>query len=354
MCLEKLRESIDKLDESLVKLINERALIVRQIGRLKAEGSTNVYAPAREKAVYDHAASANKGPISDKALTAVFREIMSGCIALEKPLRIAYLGPEGTFTHWAALSKFGDCVAYVPCGSMDEVFTEAERKRVDYGVVPVENSSEGGIRETLSRFLESAVRVCAEITLDIHHALLAKGPIGEITKVYSKGTVFAQTRGWLKSNLPGVDLVDVASTGRGAELAAREPGAAAIGHASLAAAYGLNVLADNIEDLAHNVTRFFVLGDHTSEPTGNDKTTILCSVKDKPGALYDLLKPFKDRDVNMTFIESFPSPRVAWQYYFFIDLTGHPEDEGTRLALEKMRQECETFRVLGAYPRCAE
>lgn len=351
MSLDKLRRRIDEIDEQIVRLINQRAEVVVEVGERKAKDKTHIYAPAREQAVYRHVAEVSTGPMSEKALRGVFREVMSGCIELGEPLTITYLGPSGTFTHMAARSRFGDSVSFVPCGSMDQVFTEVERKRADYGVVPVENSTEGGIRETLARFLGSPLNVCAEIALEIHHCLLAKCPMEQITKVYTKGTVFAQTRAWLKGHLPNVELLDVASTSRGAELAAAEPGAAAIGHVSAASVYGLDVLASNIEDLAHNVTRFFVLGHHMSRPTGDDKTSILCSVKDKAGALHDLLVPFKEWGISMTFIESFRSPKAAWQYYFFIDFLGHPDDDKSRQALEHMERECETLTVLGAYPR---
>ena len=353
MNLEELRKQIDELDTRIVQLINERAEIVRQIGKLKADGNKSAYTPHREQAVYANAIGANAGPIGDEAVRAVFREIMSGCIALEKPLKIAYLGPTGTFTHWAARSKFGDSVQYVPAASLDEVFEEVERKRADYGVVPIENSTEGGIRETLARFLESPLQVCAEIVCEIHHSLLANCGLDEVKKVYSKGTVFGQARRWLRTHLPNAETVEVASTSRAAELAAGGPGAAAIGHAELAAVHGLSILFDHIEDYAHNVTRFFVLGDHMSGPTGDDKTAILCSVKDKVGALHDLLAAFKNHSINMTKIESFPSPTTAWQYHFFIDLQGHPDNDDTRKALEDMRQECESFKILGAFPRCS-
>ena len=352
MSLDELRKRIDGLDVRIVQFINERAQVVREIGKLKADGNKSIYTPHREQAVYANVTNANAGPVSDEAVRAVFREVMSGCIALEKPLKIAYLGPPGTFTHWAARSKFGDSVQCVPAASLDEVFEEVEHKRADYGVVPIENSTEGGIRETLARFLRSPLKACAEIVCEIHHSLLANCRLGEIKKVYSKGTVFGQTRRWLREHLPHAETVEVASTGRAAELTAAEPGAAAIGHAELAAVYGLNILFDHIEDYAHNVTRFFVLGDHISGPTGDDKTAILCSVKDKVGALHDLLDSFKKHDINMTKIESFPSPTTAWQYHFFIDLQGHPDEDETRQALEEMRQECESFKILGAFPRC--
>ena len=351
MTLEELRKRIDELDARIVQVINERAELARQIGRLKAESRDSVYKPQREQAVYEHAVASNDGPLGNDAVRAIFREIMSGCIALERPLTIAYLGPAGTFTHWAARSKFGDAVCYEPANTLDEVFGEVERKRADYGVVPVENSTEGGIRETLARFLDSPLKVCAEIVYEIHHCLLADCPMKDVRKIYSKGTVFGQTRAWLREHMPGVEQVETSSTSRAAELAAAEKSAAAIGHRELAAVHGLSVLFENIEDCTHNVTRFFVLGAHASDPTGDDKTALLCSVKDEIGALHDLLASFKRHGINMTRIESFPSPRAAWQYHFFIDFEGHADDAGTRAALEDMAAQCESFKVLGTFPR---
>jgi chorismate mutase/prephenate dehydratase len=351
MSLDELRKRIDELDAKIVQLINERASIVHEIGRLKASGNQGVYSPVREQAVYENVTKANKGPLSDEAIRAIYREVMSGCIRLEKSLVIAYLGPAGSFSHWAARSKFGESVDYEPVNSLDEVFEAVERGRAEYGVVPVENSTEGGIRATLARFLDTPLKACAEISREIHHSLMAKCKKDEIRKVYSRGTVFMQTRRWLRENLPAAELVEVSSTSRAAELAAKEPNTAAIGHADLAPACGLEVLHSNIEDLAHNVTRFFVLGREISGPTGNDKTAILCSVKDKVGALHDMLRAFKEYNINLTKIESFPSPYVAWQYYFFIDFLGHPEDDKVKRALAELKEECEVLKILGAFPK---
>ncbi|MBS3762845.1 MAG: prephenate dehydratase [Planctomycetes bacterium] len=354
MSLDELRKRIDGIDVQIVRLINERAEIAHKIGELKAESSDSVYKPHREEAVYEHAIKANDGPIRDESVRAVFREIMSGCIALEKALKVAYLGPPGTFTHWAARSKFGDSVNYEPSKSLEEVFAEVERGRADYGVVPVENSTEGGIRDTLARFLESPLKVCAEIVIQIHHSLMANCNLQEIKTVYSKGTVFGQTRGWLREHLPDADLADVPSTSKAAELASHQDHAAAIGHKQLTAAYGLELLFENIEDTPDNVTRFFVIGNHMSGPTGDDKTAVLCSVRDKVGALHSLLTPFKEFGINMTKIESFPARGLKWQYYFFIDFIGHPENEDVQQAMEAMKQECTEFIVLGAFPQQAD
>ncbi len=351
MGLDELRKTIDELDAEIVRLINERARVARQVGELKSESHSDVYVPSRERAVYDHVAELNQGPLSDDVMMAVYREIISGCLTLEKPVTVAYLGPEGTFTHGAARQNFGDSVHYLPAATIDEVFGEVEKRRADYGVVPVENSTGGGIHETLTRFLSSPLKVCAEIAYEIHHALMARCDPEAVERVYSRGQVFAQTRRWLQTHMPDCELHEVASTSVAARMAAEEEGAAAIGSASLAAVHGLNVLFEHIEDYSHNMTRFFVLGKHASQPTGDDKTALLCSVRDKVGALHDLLAPFKEHGINMTKIESFPSPEAAWQYYFFIDFLGHPEDAKTRRALEQMQEECVSFKVLGAFPR---
>lgn len=351
MELDELRKEIDRLDAEVIRLINERAELAKEIGHAKSETKQPLYVPAREQAVYEHVSEVNEGPLSDACVKAVFREIMSGCLALQKGLKIAYLGPEGSFTHEAALSKFGGSVEYVAVPTLEDVFEEVERGRADMGVVPVENSTEGGIHETLTRFLNSPLKVQAEITRQIHHSLLANCPLEEVTTVYSKLTVFVQTRRWLKENLPHARQADVSSTSAAAERACHEKGAAAIARADVASRYGLKVLRENIQDYAHNVTRFFLLGNSSNTPTGDDKTALLCSTKDKVGALHDLLAPFKKHGINMTKIESFPSPTTAWQYYFFIDFLGHPDQERIRLALEEMEKECVEFRILGAFPR---
>ena len=348
--IDSLRERIDGLDEKIVEVVNQRARLARSIGRVKAGSNDTVYKPHREHAVYEHVSSSNRGPLSDEAVKAIFREVMSGCIALEKPVRVAYLGPEGTFTHWASRSHFGDSVAYSPVTSLEEVFDEVQRERADYGVVPVENSTEGGIRETLALFLDSSLKACAEIVYEIHHSLMAACSLEQVSTVYSKGPVFGQTRRWLRDNLSGAERVEVESTSQAADIASKEEGAAAIGFEALAPAYGLEVLVRNIQDRLHNVTRFFVLGRRISEPTGEDKTAILCSVEDRVGALHDLLKAFKEHNINMTKIESFPSQAEAWDYYFFIDFMGHPEDPETRVALDAIKKHCDAFRVLGAFP----
>jgi chorismate mutase/prephenate dehydratase len=352
MELEELRNRIDELDQRIVRLINDRAELARRIGDLKSSDNASAYVPSRHEAVGRRVVELNEGPLSDECIGAVYREIMSGCLALEQPVKVAYLGPEGTFTHSAARAHFGEAVEYSAVATIDEVFGEVERGRADYGVAPVENSTGGGIHETLTRFLDSSLQVCAEIVHEIHHALMARCPAGEVERIYSRGQVFAQTRRWLQTHMPDAELQEVGSTSAAAARAAKEEHAAAIGNASLAPVNGLDVLFDHIEDYSHNVTRFFVLGTHVSRSTGDDKTAVLCSVRDKVGALHDLLAPFKEHAINMTKIESFPSPNAAWQYYFFIDFLGHPDEDETAAALRQMEAECMSFKVLGAFPRC--
>jgi chorismate mutase/prephenate dehydratase len=352
MQLDELRKKADLLDAEIVRLISERACVAQEIGHTKKSQNAPIYAPDREEIVYGNVAAANKGPLPDSVLRSVYREIISGCRALETPLGVAYLGPEGTFSQAAALSNFGDAATYVPLGTIDETFGEVERGRADYAVVPVENSTGGGIHETLTRFLTSPLQVCAEIVTEIHHALMAACPLDEVKRVYSRGQVLGQTRRWLQTHLPQAEQMAVSSTSLAAQRAANEPGTAAIGNSRLADVHGLNVLSDRIEDYAHNVTRFFVLGQHMSEPTGDDKTAVLCSVKDKVGALHDLLASFKGHGINMTKIESFPSPDTAWRYYFFIDFVGHPAEKKNREALQQMEEQCVSFKILGAFPRC--
>jgi chorismate mutase/prephenate dehydratase len=352
MGLDELRRRIDELDAEIVRLVSDRAHVAQQIGKLKATGDSAAYSPARQEAVYRHVEEANPGPLPDACVRAIYREIMGGCLALEQPVRVAYLGPEGTFTHNAARANFGESIDYVGVATIDDVFAEVERGRTQYGVVPVENSTGGGIHQTLTRFLDSPLRVCAEILLAVHHALMARCDVGDVHTMCTRAQVFEQTRRWLQTHLPGRQEREVLSTSVAARLAAEQEGVAAIGNASLAPIHGLRVLAENIEDYSHNVTRFFVLATHVGEQSGDDKTALLCSVRDKAGALHDLLLPFRDEGINMTKIESFPSPTAAWQYYFFIDFVGHPCEEHVSRALARMEAECSSFKVLGAFPRC--
>lgn len=349
--LEELRAQIDALDAKIVELINERAKVVMEIGKIKKANNAEIYVPEREKAVYDKVAALNKGPFPAEALRAVYREIMSGSLAIEKKLRICYLGPEASFTHQAARQKFGSSVEYVGVLGIDAVFREVTAGRADYGVVPIENSTEGSVSDTLDMFIESPLKICGEILLPIHHNLMARCKREEIKKVYSKGQALAQCKDWLASNLPNVPLVDVGSTTQAAQMAQSEPGAAAVAHEEAALIYGLNILARRIEDSPHNATRFVVLSRVSAGRTGADKSSIMCAIKNRPGALVDILLPFKANQINLTQVVPWPSKKQAWDYYFFIDFEGHCADPHVAATLKFVEELCKEMKILGSYPK---
>jgi len=300
--------------------------------------------------VYERVAAQNRGPLSGEALQAVYREIMSGCLALEKPLRISYMGPPASFSNIAALKKFGSSVRYLPVNTINDVFAEVEHGRADYGVVPIENSIEGAINYTLDMFMESDLKICSEISIEISHNLLAKCGMDRIKRVYSNPSVVGQCRMWLEANLPQVEIIEVTSTTKAAGMAVKEKGAAAIGSSLAAECYGLNMLARSIEDNPHNMTRFLVIGKVEGRPTGKDKTSIMFAVKDKVGALHDMLVPFKKNKINLTKIESRPSKKRAWEYRFFVDMMGHHNDKNVIKAIDQLREVCTSLKVLGSYP----
>ncbi len=353
MTLEDLRKRIDALDAQLVELVNERARCAVEIGRLKHDsGTTDVYAPEREREVMERVVAANKGPLPEAALVAVWKELMSASLALEKALKVAYLGPEGSFSHLAALEKFGRSVQLVAVRDIAAVFDQVARATADYGIVPVENTTGGAIRDTMECFLDvpGPVKVCAEMALPVHQNLLSRSVIEKVKKVYSKPQVFDQCRGWLARNLAQADLVAVGSTAEAALLASRVDGTAAIASSMAAELYGLNVLNPAIEDNPQNQTRFLVLGRESAEPTGRDKTCLLFSVPDRAGALVEILDVFRHHDINMTKIESHPSPTKSWEYYFFVDIEGHAKDEGVAKALGEARSHARMLEVLGSFP----
>jgi chorismate mutase/prephenate dehydratase len=352
------RKAIDELDRRIVELINQRARHAQEIGRTKAAQSAEAFAPAREQEVFDRLAAANAGPLPDSALRAIYHEIISGCRALERPMTVGYWGPAGSNTHVAALTRFGHGVQLVPLESIAAVFGEVEKKGADYGVVPVENSTEGIVSYTFDRFLDSDLRVCAEIHLPIRHSIVSRaGSLAEVRRLYTMFQATAQCRGWLARHLPQVELVEVSTTARAAQIAAGEPDAAAIANTVAAEQYGLSVLAEGIEDSARNYTRFFVLGPTQPPPTGRDKTSILFSVPHEAGALIRALAAFEKHDLNLTMIQSRPTKRTPWEYVFFVDVVGHVEEPGDsplRRALEEFRERCLFVRVLGSYPDASE
>ena len=354
MSLEKLRKQIDKTDRELVELLNRRAEIVVEIGKVKNQNSGQIYAPNREKEVFDKIIDANKGPLPDKCLKAIWRELMSGSFVLERPLRIGYLGPGGSFSHVASMLKFGQSVEYEPVADIKSIFDEVSKGHCDLGVVPIENSAGGGVIETLDALIDSDVQICAEVCMAIHHNLLANCRLEEIEKIYSKPEIFTQCRSWLSSTFEESKTVAVASSAKAAQMASEEPNTAAIGSAVAAELYGLKMICENIEDNPNNVTRFLVIGMEDAKTTGDDKTAVLFSTAHKAGALTDVLNVFKDYDINLTNIESRPSKKREWEYYFFVDFLGHRTDENVVKGLEETRKHCLQLSILGSFPRTSE
>jgi chorismate mutase/prephenate dehydratase len=351
-----VRSRIDAVDEQLQSLLNERAKLAQLVGISKnAEGRTvDFYRPEREAQVLRMALERNTGPLRNEEVVRLFREIMSACLAQQEPLKVAFLGPEGTFTQQAVLKHFGHSVRSLPLPSVDEVFHEVESGSVDFGVVAIENSTEGMVINTLDRFLNSSVKICGEIELRIHHSLMGRmASLREVQRVCSHQQALAQCRSWLDENLPDAERMPVTSNAEGARRARDEKGTAAIAGETAAAVYGLELLAKEIEDRADNTTRFFVLGRKLFAPSGQDRTTLLISVgkTDSPGALVSLLEPFANHGISMTRIESRPSHKKKWDYVFFVDIVGHCEDRHVAKALDALKKRTSLFRVLGSYPR---
>lgn len=350
MSLKSLRKKIDAIDKKIIRLLNMRAGITMDIAVLKRRSGRSIYAPEREREVLKKVSGINKGPLSVSSLEAIYREVMSSSLSLEKPIKIAYLGPQASFTHLAALKRFGSQVGYVPLDSIADVFLEVERDSVDYGVVPIENSIEGAVSHTLDMFVDAELKICAQIVLDVSHNLLARCKQKEIRRVYSNPQVFGQCRIWLQENLPRVEKIEVSSTTRAAQIAAREKYSACIASDLAASVYKLRTLVSNIEDSPHNITKFLVIGKTEVPRTGSDKTSIIFSIKDRIGALQDMLMPFKKYRINLTKIESRPSKKKAWDYYFFVDLEGHQEETRVKRALSELENKCTFLKVLGSYP----
>ena len=346
-----LRAGIDEVDQEIVRLLDRRARLARRIGEIKQEGGLEAYAPARERAVLNRVMALSAGDFPKGGLEAVFREIISSSISLEASLKVAYLGPEATFTHEASLRSFGASVELVPQATVAEVFTLVERGEAEHGVVPVENSMEGAVTHTLDELMNSPLKICGEVYLPVSQNLISKEPsLGRVRVVCSHPMALSQAATWLRHELPGARLEEVESTGEAARRAAREAGTAAVGSALAAVAHGLNVLARNIQDARTNSTRFIVLGRRWAGRTGKDKTSVVFSVKDRPGVLRDALSAFAEEDINLTRIESRPSRKRAWTYVFFADFQGHPEEERVKLALAALEEHCPYVSVVGAYP----
>ena len=350
--LNELRQNIDKVDNQLISLLNQRARLALDVGKVKAKTSQKMYVPERERALLNRLMAENPGPLPSAGLKLIYKEIISACLALESPLKISFLGPEGTFTHAATKRHFGLSAQLLPKQTIAEVFNDVERGRSEYGVVPIENSTEGVVNHTLDAFMNSELCICAEVLLGVsHHILTATGEAEGITKVYSHPQALAQCRGWLERYLPGVPLIDVSSTARAAQLASEDTGAAAVASDFAASIHGLRIAHEQVEDLQGNMTRFLVVGTQPSSVTGEDRTSIMFALKDAPGVLFDALSPFARTGINLSRIESRPSRQRAWEYLFFIDLVGHIEHEALVAAVDELRERCVFIKVLGSYPR---
>lgn len=327
---------------------------MQQVGGVKKAANHEFYVPAREKQVLEKVRRLNKGPLPDDSLDHIYREIMSSSLALESPMTIAYLGPEATFTHMAARGRFGGSLSYQACETVGDVFQTVWRGEATYGVVPIENSTEGVVTYTQDQFIDSPLRICAELYLPVRHHLLARCALGEIKKVYSHPQVFGQCRARLNQLLRGVDLIPVSSTAKAAQLAAQEDGAAALASALAAEIYGLPVVELDLQDSVDNTTRFLVIGRKCGAAAGSDKTSLLFGVKHEAGTLYNALRVLKRYNLNMTSIESRPSKRKAWEYYFFVDFEGHEQDPQVQKALKQLERQCTFLKVLGSYPNALE
>jgi chorismate mutase/prephenate dehydratase len=350
--LARLRDGIDGIDAELLRLINERAKLAGRIGTIK---HGNIYRPEREAQVLRRFAEQNPGPLPAAAVQRIAREIMSACLALEQPLSVAYLGPAGTYTEAAARKHFGGAPTLVPGAAIDDVFRAVESGNAHYGVVPIENSTEGAIGRSLDLLLSSSLNICGEVTLPIHHNLMSRSAgLAEVKRVYSHAQSLAQCHEWLNRNLPDVPRVAVSSNAEAARLAAGESGAAAVAGEAAATLYELPILAASIEDDPNNTTRFVVLGEHDANPSGIDRTSLVCSAQNRPGAIHHLLAPFAEHAVSMTRLESRPAKGFGgsrWEYVFYIDVEGHRSDTPVAAALEELRRRAGFVKELGSYPR---
>jgi chorismate mutase/prephenate dehydratase len=348
--LDELRKRINEIDTHLVELLDQRAGLAKLIGEYKRRHGLDYYDPARQKMVLSKVIG-TRGEFPRTGLKAVFTEIMSQCLALEKPACVAYFGPPATFTHIAAVTEFGSAAQYRPCDTVNDVFLAVEKDETEYGVVPVENSTGGIVHTTLDMFLDFDVRVCSEILMAISHNLLARCQLKNVRRVYSHPQPFAQCAKWLQRHLPNAERIETGTTVQGVKRASEEKYAAAIASELAARMYKLKIVAAGIEDTHWNSTRFWIISKKSCPPTGNDKTSLMFSVKDKPGALFNLLKPFADAGINLTKIESRPTRRKAWEYVFFVDMLGHITDEPIQRALREIEPHCVFVRDLGSYPQ---
>jgi chorismate mutase/prephenate dehydratase len=350
MQISDLRARIDAIDSDILRLLNRRAELVLDVGRLKAEQNLDFHVPQREEEIYARLTAENGGPFPPQAVRPVFREIISACLSLEHPLRVGYLGPRATFSHMAAMERFGLSARFLALRSIGEVFAEVEKGNADFGVVPVENSTEGVVSHTLDMFVDSPLLICGEVVVEAALHLLSRADgLPEVRKIYSHPHGLAESRKWLERNASHVAVVETSSTGAAAEIAASEPGAAAIASELAASLYGLSVLQRRIEDHPNNFTRFLIVGKKSAPPTSADKTSVLFSIKDRVGTLHRMLLPFAERRINLTKIESRPTKKRLWEYVFYLDFEGHATEPRIREALAALQEECIFLKVLGSY-----
>jgi len=345
------RQAIDELDAQIIKLLNERTKHVLEIGAYKLKHGEEIYAPHRELAVLQRICKLNPGPITGDSLKAIYREIMSSALSLEKTMTIAYLGPEATFTHQAAVQRFGASLHYAPQRTIADVFSEVTKGRADYGVVPIENSTEGVVTHTLDMFVDSDLKIVSQIVLPISHCLVSRIPRAQIKKLYVHPQTLAQCRVWIQKNLPQAEIIETSSNARSAEFAAKQRNAAAIAGVLAAEKYRVPIIERDIQDNSANATRFLVLGRKCPPATGRDRTSVMLSLRDEVGALHRALAPFRRHRINMTKIESRPSKRKAWEYFFFVDCDGHQNDKKVGKAITLLEDHCNFVKVLGSYPK---
>ncbi len=348
-----LRGKIDRIDQALVRLMNDRAQVAHEIGKLKDHAGMCAYAPLREDEVLARVVALSEGPLGETCVRNVFRELISGSRALEKHLRVAYLGPPHSYSHLAAIHRFGQSVEFVPVGSIGAVFEEVNRHQVDFGIAPIENSTDGRVADTLDMFARLRVRICGEVQLRIHHNLLGRTTRDEVREIYSKPQALSQCRHWLAKHMPLARLVEVTSTSTAAQLAQEKPGAAAIASVQAGTHYGLSVLAASIEDQQGNLTRFAVIGDESGARTGKDKTALMFEIRHQPGSLADAMAIFKRNRLNLTWIESFPMARPEGGYLFFVEVEGHERDSRVSKAIAALERKAVRLEVLGSYAKLA-
>jgi chorismate mutase/prephenate dehydratase len=349
--LDLLRAAIDRIDDRILDLLNERAGTVQEVGRVKEKATEPFYDQGREKKILERLRERNTGPFPQEGLRAIFREIISASRSLEAPMTICYLGPEATFAHAAAIRHFGKSSQYVPMIRVEDIFTEVEKGNAHFGVLPIENSTEGVVHRTVDLFLDSSLKICAEICVNIQHNLLSNAELKSIRKIYSHPQALAQCRNWISQNLPWAEVLPTSSTARGVEDAVKEPDSAAIASELASTTYGLPIVVRAIEDSAWNQTRFVVVGPRSPDPTGYDKTSVVIFLKDEPGALFRALRPFEIYGINLCGIESRPSRREAWKYMFYIDFEGHVDDPQVIKAFDELEKHALYAKVLGSYPR---